>query len=440
LPLVFRLLRVFTIESQLLQARVFSRSEHSVSRAGISEAALKVLYKLKDAGFRACLVGGGVRDLLLGREPKDFDVATDAHPEQIRELFRSARIIGRRFRLVHVRFGREVIEVATFRAPHETDNGMVAEDGRILRDNEYGSIETDAMRRDFTVNALYYDISNFSVIDYANGVEDLRAGRLRLIGDPEVRFREDPVRMLRAVRFSAKLGFRIDDEVEEAIYRLGSLLEGISPARMFDETLKLFHGGSALQTFEALRHYDLYRYLFPMTDEVLAHEEQGFPDMFVANALKNTDERINEGKPVTPAFLFAVMLWEPVRHRLQDIMAEEDIPEAQALQIASSQVLSEQARSIGIPRRFSLPMRDIWHIQPRFHFRRGKRPLKLLTHPKFRAAYDFLCLRAHSGEDLQEECEWWTEFQTKGEAEQKQSVAVKKKRSRRRPRNRKSHD
>jgi poly(A) polymerase len=289
LPLVFRLLRVFTIESQLLQARVFSRSEHSVSRAGISEAALKVLYKLKDAGFRACLVGGGVRDLLLGREPKDFDVATDAHPEQIRELFRSARIIGRRFRLVHVRFGREVIEVATFRAPHETDNGMVAEDGRILRDNEYGSIETDAMRRDFTVNALYYDISNFSVIDYANGVEDLRAGRLRLIGDPEVRFREDPVRMLRAVRFSAKLGFRIDDEVEEAIYRLGSLLEGISPARMFDETLKLFHGGSALQTFEALRHYNLYRYLFPMTDEVLAHEEQGFPDMFVANALKNTD-------------------------------------------------------------------------------------------------------------------------------------------------------
>lgn len=326
--------------------------------------------------------------------------------------------------------------MATFRAPHDTD-AMVAEDGRILRDNEYGSIETDAMRRDFTVNALYYDISDFSVIDYANGVEDLRSGRLRLIGDPEVRFREDPVRMLRAVRFSAKLGFRIDPEVEKAIYEYGYLLEGISPARMFDETLKLFHGGSALQTFEALRHYDLYRYLFPMTDEVLAHEEQGFPDMFVANALKNTDERINEGKPVTPAFLFAVMLWEPVRHRMQDIMVDEEMPEAQALQIASSQVLTEQARSIGIPKRFSLPMREIWHLQPRFHFRRGKRPLRLLTHPRFRAAYDFLCLRARSGEDLQSECAWWTEFQEQGEVEQKKAVAPGKKRSRRRPRKRK---
>ncbi len=417
-----------------MQPQLIPRSEHAISRANISESALKVLYRLKDAGFRACLVGGGVRDLLLGREPKDFDIATDALPEDIRALFRNSRIIGRRFRLVHVRFGREIIEVATFRAPHDSDAGEMTDDGRILRDNVYGSIETDAMRRDFTVNALYYDIANFSVLDYANGVEDLRAGQLRLIGDPEVRFREDPVRMLRAVRFSAKLGFRIDPEVEKAIYDLGHLLGDISPARLFDEVLKLFHGGAALQTFEALRHYDLFRFLFPMTEEVLAHEEEGFPDLFVANALRNTDDRINAGKPVTPAFLFAVMLWEPVRIYMKE-HPDEELPEAQALQIASSNILNRQARHITIPKRFSLPMREIWHLQPRFRYTRGKRPLRLLGHPRFRAGYDFLCLRAQSGEDLEASCQWWTEYQEKYSAEAVPAPATQRKR--RRPRRRK---
>jgi len=418
-----------------VQPEFISRSEHSISRANISESALKVLYRLKDAGFRACLVGGGVRDLLLGREPKDFDIATDALPEDIRALFRNSRIIGRRFRLVHVRFGREIIEVATFRAPHDTDAGEMNDDGRILRDNVYGSIETDAMRRDFTVNALYYDIADFSVLDYAKGVEDLKAGQLRLIGEPEVRFREDPVRMLRAVRFSAKLGFRIDPEVEKAIYDLGHLLADISPARLFDEVLKLFHGGAALQTFEALRHYDLFRYLFPMTEEVLAHEEEGFPDLFVANALRNTDERINEGKPVTPAFLFAVMLWEPVRIYMKE-HPDEELSEAQALQIASSIILSQQARHITIPKRFSLPMREIWHLQPRFRYTRGKRPMRLLGHPRFRAGYDFLCLRGRSGEDdLVASCQWWTEYQENHQPDQARESSPPAKR--RRPRRRK---
>jgi poly(A) polymerase len=417
-----------------VQPEIIPRSEHGISRANISESALKVLYRLKDAGFRACLVGGGVRDLLLGREPKDFDIATDALPEDIRALFRNSRIIGRRFRLVHVRYGREIIEVATFRAPHDSDAGQTSDDGRILRDNEFGSIETDAMRRDFTINALYYDIEDFSVLDYAAGATDLKAGNLRLIGDPAVRLREDPVRMLRAVRFSAKLGFRIDPEVEQQIYELGHLLGDISPARLFDEVLKLFHGGCALQTFEMLRHYDLFRYLFPLTEEVLAHEEQGFPDLFVANALRNTDERINAGKPVTPAFLFAVLLWEPVRIYMQQ-HPEEEMPESQALQTASAIILSRQARHITIPKRFSIPMREIWQLQPRFQYTRGKRPLRLLGHPRFRASYDFLCLRARSGEDLESSCQWWTEFQEKYTPEA--TLEAPPPRKRRRPRRRK---
>jgi len=414
-----------------VQPEIIPRSEHGISRANISESALKVLYRLKDAGFRACLVGGGVRDLLLGREPKDFDIATDALPEDIRALFRNSRIIGRRFRLVHVRYGREIIEVATFRAPHDSDAGQTTDDGRILRDNEFGSIETDALRRDFTINALYYDIEDFSVLDYASGATDLKAGNLRLIGDPAVRLREDPVRMLRAVRFSAKLGFRIDPEVEQQIYELGHLLGDISPARLFDEVLKLFHGGCALQTFEMLRHYDLFRYLFPLTEEVLAHEEQGFPDLFVANALRNTDERINAGKPVTPAFLFAVMLWEPVRIYMQQ-HPEEEMPESQALQTASGIILSRQARHITIPKRFSIPMREIWQLQPRFRYTRGKRPLRLLGHPRFRAGYDFLCLRARSGEDLESSCQWWTEFQEKYTPEAAPEVPPRKRRGPRR--------
>jgi len=369
-----------------------------------------VLYGLRKAGYQAYLVGGSVRDLLLGREPKDFDVATDAHPEEIRQVFRSCRLIGRRFRLAHVRFGREIIEVATFRSMSFQQQGQQTENGMILRDNEFGNIEEDALRRDFTVNALYYNIADFSVVDYADGMADLQAGILRLLGDPETRYREDPVRMLRAVRFAAKLGFNIDSSTEEPISRIGGLLRDIPAARMYEEVLKLFLGGVAAATFEKLRHYDLFAELFPLTDENLSHEEHEFPLTLVLKGLENTDRRLAVGKPVTPAFLFAVLLWEPVRHRAERLQAEGMAPYP-AIQQAASEVMQKQVNYVAIPRRFSTPMREIWSLQSRFANAKGKRPGRLLSHPRFRAAYDFLLLRAESGEADPAQAEWWTRFQ-----------------------------
>jgi len=403
------------IDPASLRPVTIPRSEHAISRANISSSALKVLYRLKDAGFQSYLVGGGVRDLLLGREPKDFDVGTDARPEQIKDLFRNCRLIGRRFRLAHVRFGREVIEVATFRAAsdaeaEETSDVALTDEGRILRDNVFGTLEQDAWRRDFTVNALYYDIRDFSVVDHVRGLEDLKAGTLRLIGDPEQRYREDPVRMLRAVRFAAKLGFRIHPDTEAPLHDLGYLLQDIPAARLFEEVMKLFLGGCAVTGFELLRHYDLFRYLFPMTDEVLTREEQGFPITFVARALENTDTRLAEDKPVTPAFLYAALLWEPVRLRMQELL-QQGASGLEAAQIAGNQVTSEQQRFTSLPKRFSLPMREIWMLQPRLERRRGKAPYRMLEHPRFRAAYDFLLLRGEVGEAPRELVDWWTNFQ-----------------------------
>ncbi len=380
-------------------------------------------------------MGGGVRDLLLGREPKDFDIATDATPEDVKKVFRNCRLIGRRFRLAHVHFGREVIEVATFRGrqeaseegEHETENGM------LLRDNVYGSIEEDALRRDFTVNALYYNIDDFSVIDYTDGVRDLNSCVLRLLGDPEQRYREDPVRMLRAVRFAAKLGFSIDPVSEAPIFRLGSLLEDIPSARLFEEVLKLFLHGTALQAFEKLRHYDLFGQLFPATDECLSHEEHQFPITFVANGLKNTDTRVMQDKPVTPAFLFAVLLWEPVRKLAEKIVAGGESPHP-AMQLAASEILSDQIQTVAIPKRFSLQMRDIWCMQHRFEYIQGKRPHRLLAHPRFRAGYDFMLLRAESGESDPELAKWWTEFQLQSGEVRNKLVNDKKPRRRRRRR------
>jgi poly(A) polymerase len=383
-----------------------------LSRANISPNALKVLYRLKSAGYQAHLVGGGVRDLLLGREPKDFDVATDASPEEVRDVFRNSRLIGRRFRLAHVQFGREIIEVATFRAgqdeqladQHQTDEGM------LLRDNVYGNIEQDALRRDFTVNALYYNIADFSIIDYAGGVEDLNNGILRLLGDPETRYREDPVRMLRAVRFAAKLGFRVASETESPIRELAPLLSDVPAARLFEEMLKLFLGGSAVGSFEKLRQYGLFGQLFPDTDTCLAELDHEFPLTLVLKGLENTDNRVREEKPVTPAFLFAVLLWEPVRRRAAELEATGIVP-YQSVQQAASEVVSRQLKRVSLPRRFSTPMQEIWAMQARFSQTRGKRPLKLLAHPRFRAAYDFMLLRAASGEADPELAAWWTEFQ-----------------------------
>ena len=399
-----------------------------------------MLYRLKEGGFQAHLVGGGVRDLLLGREPKDFDVATDAHPEEVHKLFRNSRLIGRRFRLVHVRFGREIIEVATFRAHQDNaadaSDHHVDDDGRILRDNVYGDIEDDALRRDFTVNALYYNIADFSIIDYTGGMQDIEAGVLRMLGDPDTRYREDPVRMLRAVRFAAKLGFRIEADSEKPIRELAPLLGDIPPARLFDEMLKLFMDGNALANFEMLRHYDLFSQLFPLTERALEHEQDNFPLTLISHGMENTDARIREGKPVTPAFLFAVFLWAPVRERATRLEAEGQQP-AQALQHAGSQIIVEQAAIMATPRRFSLPMREIWMLQLRLERKGGRRSLRTLSHPRFRAAYDFLLLRGQAGEVDQELCDWWTEFQEMHPEKREQAVTDKRPRKRRRRRPRK---
>jgi poly(A) polymerase len=423
---------------------VVRRSEHPISRANISENALKVLYRLKDGGYQAHLVGGGVRDLLLGREPKDFDVATDATPEQVRKLFRNCRLIGRRFRLAHVHFGREIIEVATFRGGgpgNDGDGARHVRNGMILRDNFYGTRQEDALRRDFSVNALYYNIADFSVIDYAGGLEDLRDGRLRLIGqDPEKRYREDPVRMLRAVRFACKLGFKIHPACERPLFELGHLLRDIPPARLFEEVLKLLQTGLGLCTFEKLRQYGLFRQLFPDTDERLSREEQDFPVTFLSRGLASTDRRIQEEKPVTPAFLFAVLLWEPVRQRFEELLAKDVAPHEAMFQ-ASGGASASQCPLVAIPKRFALPMREIWALQPHLEEHEGKRPYRLLTHPRFRAAYDFLVLRAEAGEVGVEPAEWWTRFQdANGEARSEMTGTSAKGRRRRRRRRRPALD
>jgi poly(A) polymerase len=391
--------------------QIIPRAEHNISRDAISANALKVLYRLKNAGYQSFLVGGSVRDLLLGREPKDFDVATNAHPEQVRELFRNCRLIGRRFRLAHVRFGEEIIEVSTFRAAHHvSDMDARTEDGRIVRDNVYGAIDDDVWRRDFTANALFYNIEDFSVVDYVGGLADIRAGVIRLIGEPEQRYREDPVRLLRAVRFAVKLGFRIHPDTERPIQPLAPLLEAIPSARLFEEFLKLFLGGCAEQTFESLRHYGLFGALFPETEVVLGREENGFPQTLVIHALRNTDQRVAESKPVTPGFLLAAMLWPQMHSQAGDHVAR-GLGEFEAIELAADAVISRQVACTAIPRRFTQMAREIWQFQPRLLRGTGRRPQRMLSHPRFRAAYDFLLLRQRAGESLREACDFWTAAQ-----------------------------
>lgn len=399
--------------------RIVPRSEHNISRRDIDPNALRVLNRLNRAGYSAHLVGGGVRDLLLGIPPKDFDVATDAEPEQVRAVFRNCRIIGRRFRLAHVVFGRDVIEVATFRAGQGDPAGgsvVVHDDGRILRDNVFGTIEEDAFRRDFTINALYYDIATFSVLDYTGGMDDIAARRLRLIGDPEARYREDPVRMLRAARFAAKLGFRIDHTTAEPIGELGDLLRDISPSRLFEEVLKLFQTGHAVASLKYLRAHDLLRYLFPAADAAL---KAGRPDYaaLLGAVLENTDWRIAEERPVTPAFLYAAFLWPALLERAARYEADGDSP-VMAIQRAASRVVEEQQRFTSLPKRFSGPMREIWTLQPKLTNYRGKRARRLLAHPRLRAAWDFLCLRRDAGEtELVDCCKWWEQAMASGESD-----------------------
>ena len=418
------------------------RPEHVISRRSISPNALKVLYRLKDAGYQAFLVGGAVRDLLLGITPKDFDVATNALPEDVRRLFRNCRLIGRRFRLAHVHFGSEIIEVATFRAaaaperedaededpegeeeetrsePGRVEGGIedsehraFDERGRILRDNIYGTIEEDVWRRDFAANSLYYNIDDLSIWDFVDGAADVRAKRLRLIGDPETRYREDPVRMLRAVRFAAKLDFSIDDDTERPIRTLAYLLDGVPPARLFDECLKLFLSGYAARSFALLNKYGLFEHLFPLSAAAFGLPPYVYAREMLEIGLANTDARILADKPVTPTFLFAILLWSAVLRELNERQAGPAPDFAQLMQACDAVLKAQQSR-VAIPRRFAVPMRELLMLQPRFNRRSGVKSLSLLQHPRFRAAYDFLLLRAQVGVADPELAAWWTEIQT----------------------------
>ena len=398
---------------------IIPRDQHSISRKDISDAALKVMAGLRKGGYEAFLVGGGIRDLLLGGHPKDFDVATDATPEQVKKLFRSARIIGRRFRIVHVRFGREVIEVTTFRGAHEdpapaakgkrinNHQSARSESGMLLRDNVYGTVEQDAVRRDLTINALYYTTKDFAVYDYTHGLRDLKKRLIRMIGDPATRYREDPVRMLRVVRFAAKLNFTIEEATAAPIADLADSLRDISSARLFDESLKLFMGGHAEPTFYLLREYQLFGPLFPEVDHCLNTDGN---ETLIAEALKNTDIRVNSGKPVTPAYLFAALLWPAVKQRFEQLLSE-GVPQIPAMQQAGLEVSARQQQAISIPKRFGYPMREIWDLQLRLERRNGKRAYAMLENRRFRAAYDFLLLREQAGEDIGDLGHWWTEFQ-----------------------------
>ena len=381
-----------------------------------------------------------MRDLLLGREPKDFDVVTNADPEQVRKVFRNCRLIGRRFRLAHVHFGREIIEVATFRGAGEAQNDkqVLNKEGRLLRDNVYGTIEEDVWRRDFTVNALYYNIKDFSVVDYVGGMADHKTGTLRLIGDPVMRFREDPVRMLRAVRFAVKLGFNMHPDCEKAIHNDAELLASIPSARLYDEALKLFLSGYALQTFEMLRHYGLFQVLFPATENSLAVEDNGFPRLLLIKALENSDSRIAEGKTVTAYFLLAAFLWEPVQIRAKQKMAQ-GIVEFMAYQDAANEVISRQILSTALPRHISMAMREVWSLQPKFNARFGSKPSRLITHPRFRAGYDFLVLRAETGGADPELAEWWARYQAASETEQRKMTQPPRNPANKKPGRKRSH-
>lgn len=428
-----------------LTPHIVPRSEHCISRQDISDSALKVLGRLHKAGFAAYLVGGGVRDLLLGLHPKDFDVATDATPEQVRGLFRNCRLIGRRFRLAHIHFGRDIVEVATFRGHHtavQDETLASTRDGMIVRDNVFGTLAEDAWRRDFSVNALYYNIADFSVVDYTGGLEDLKQRRLRMIGDPHVRCQEDPVRILRAIRFAAKLQFDLEPELVSAIAEQRERLLAVSPARLYDEVLKLFMSGYATQVLPLLRHYDIFELMFAATELSL---KKGLPyfESLLTQACANTDSRVHENKPVTPAFLFACLLWGPVQERTAALLQSGMSP-IQALQEAGHEILIEQSQHIALPKRFRLPIREIWSGQERLTQRRGRRAFAMLESKRFRAIYDFLLLRCEAGDsDLQALCDWWTTFQSVSVEEQKTMCdAINTQRQGQRPRHRKSrrHD
>lgn len=417
------------------QPKIIPSGAHGVGRDAISSCALRTIQTLQRHDFAAFIVGGAVRDLLLGRRPKDFDIATDATPEEVRALFRRSRVIGRRFRLVHVLCGPEMVEVSTFRGANpveEAGERVSDEHGRILRDNVFGTQEQDATRRDFTINALFYDPTSQEIWDYHGGVPDLMKRRLRMIGDPEKRYREDPVRMLRAVRLAASRGLEIDASTRRPIRRLAGLLAHVPPSRLLDEMLKLLLSGHAADGISQLRKEGLHHGVLPLLDAAMGRAAGG---RFVVAALTNTDERVRAEKPVSPGFLFAALLWPEV-HAEWKRLEERGGPTIPALYEAMDHVLRAQAGILPIPHRHGADMREIWAMQPRFSQRAGKRPYRLLEHPRFRAGYDFLRLRCASGELDHVLGEWWERFQRAGEAERAQMLVSEGEPRRRRRRRR----
>ena len=404
-----------TDSTEELTAHVIPRSEHSISRKQISQNALKVMYRLNKSGYQAYLVGGGVRDLLLGLEPKDFDIVTDARPEQVKALFHNCRLIGRRFRLAHIMFGREIIEVATMRGHHdESKSGNISkqdESGMLVRDNVYGTIEEDAQRRDFSINAVYYSIKDYSLLDFAHGIEAIKKRKIKMIGEPESRYREDPVRMLRAIRFATKLDMDIEPGTANPIPELAETLAAIPAARLFDEMCKLFLSGKAQANFDMLRQYGLFDIMFPELSEYLQNEATKEDVEFIRKALANTDKRVNNDQRVTPAFIYAALLWPIVESKARQLEAESELNAQDAFQIAASETLDLQQQRIAVPKRFSLVSRDIWTLQIRMTKRQGKRAERLSTHPKIRAGYDFLLLRGEVlGGETQELANWWQQY------------------------------
>ncbi|SIT11444.1 polynucleotide adenylyltransferase PcnB [Neptunomonas antarctica] len=411
--------------------QIIPEQVHQIPRKHLDDNAAKVVYRLIDAGYEGYFVGGCIRDILINKRPKDFDIATNAHPEEAHELFQRSRLIGRRFKLLHVRFGRELIEVATFRAGHDSIKneddvkGKQSESGLILRDNVYGTIEEDALRRDFTVNAMYYCVKDHSIYDFTHGYQDIQSKIIRMIGNPDSRYIEDPVRMLRAIRFAAKLDFTIEAQTAAPIKKQAHLLQGIAPARLFDETLKLLQSGHAVTAYHLLKEYHLLEQLLPSVGKALkAQSEHPLMETLILQGLKNTDRRLSQRKSVTPAFLFATMLWHPLQTRMKELLKQNPkMPQLVALNSAANDIIAQQVKRTAIPRRFSTPIREIWELQLRLPKRFGHRAELLLEHPRFRAAYDLLLLREQSGESLDNLGQWWTQYQSASAEEREAMVA-----------------
>ncbi|HEY6241479.1 MAG TPA: polynucleotide adenylyltransferase PcnB [Burkholderiales bacterium] len=401
--------RVFRL-GHAAEQRAVTKDQHGIGREAISHGSRRVCEALQSQGYSAYVVGGAVRDLLLGLKPKDFDVATDAYPEEVHKVFRRSRLIGRRFKLVHVMFGDETVEVSTFRSrtASETD-----EHGRVLRDNIYGTREDDAIRRDFTINALYYDPASETILDYHHGLRDLQRKAVRIIGDARARYREDPLRMLRAVRFAAKAGFSIDERTRKPIRELAHLLGNVPPSRVYEEMQKLLLSGHAATGLRQLRSDGLHHGLLPLLDVIF---EQPMGERFVRLALEQTDARVLSGKSVSPAFLFAALLWHEVLAAWKKAQ-QQGLKPIPALFEAMDAVLEIQTDKLAIPRRFTAVMKEIWALQPRLDQRSGRRPFALLAHERFRAGFDFLVLRSASGEAPEELAQWWERFQQAGETE-----------------------